>query len=1417
MKKRLLSFMLAFTLVLGLLPSSALASTPSIGFKDARLDLNSGSVNIYSGFMTGLYRPATTSHSIIFYYGTAESNSLMTDIQSVSSDNTAVVNISAAGTADTGETVYAVTAAELGSANIVVTTSSATYYLPVVLSLPSFGAYSTTTASAATLLKNSFTYTDSDKSFYLVLDNSTLTMSSVLTSNSDDLQYFNIDLSADGKYAKVDITNPAGLGTRYVSFVCDLVDQTGTYMGENSVMLRLVSGIPSVYYGRARWNNDVLTVDSGVFSYYDETIRSNPTLVFYYGTSENYSPITGITDVRAADPSIVSLEYEGDTAEGLPAYRVQSLKPGSTDIIIETASATYIMPFTATLWGSWFFTSPAYDPANAITSFEYNDTQDTFYIVPDNQKLLTDVSVESRFEDAFDVTLASDNSYAEVKIVDGSLLPGSDRSIGFEIETNYNGNIENDDLYIKVINNKPLAGFKYAQWDNGSVTTWSEFKSNLSEDLRSSPSIVFYYGTADNYSPITGIQSVAAADPSVVEISFWNNTDDGLPAYDVNFLKPGSTEIIITADSGTYSLPVSAEVRGTWFFSTPSYSDAAAISRFEYTDTQDTFYIVPESGVLLTDVSVENEFASNFDVTISGDQTYAEVRIVSGSSYFDGDRRVEFEIETYENGKAYNDSLYFLIINNKPSLGVKYARWDNGSVTVWSDFRQGMNESLRSSPAVVFYYGTINNHSVLTDIQSITAADPSVVEITFWNNTDDGLSAYDVNFLKTGSTDIIVTTSSGTYTLPVTIDLPNVWFFSSPSYRSSDAIKNFEYDGTEDTFYIVPEKGTLITSASPDSEYADAFSVEIASDQSYAEIKIANSTALPNSSRNIGFEIETIENGSTDNEMLWIEIANTMPVAGLRFARWNNDVVEPWSDFMSYVSDGIASSPAAIFYYGNADSYVPITGITSVSVADPDIAEVELWAETADGLPAYFLNWLKPGTTDLIVTTATDTYTIPLNINLTSPWIFSAPVFDANAAITSFTYDGSCDTFYVAAESGVHLDVVAVEEAFADAFVITISPDGSYAEVKIVDDRKLPANSDRDIRFHTEYSGSDSGDFDMWIPVISAMPHAGFRFAWYENGVLDARGDFQLSMTQRLGSTPFVPFYGTLLNNAPIQNVVSIESENPALFTLYGMGTLPSGGTVCHIDISDPYAEGTANVVVTTADGTVYKFPVTVLRPLTAAYDSVSSTNGVYEFTFTDTQREVYIKPVDSSMTLDGIEIPSSFENILSVELSADCTYAVIRLEDPTAFSSDMVHVSTQLLTDRHTEYSFFFLDLKNEVTPPQLADAPVAPSQYPAWKDQNDNGVYNSGDINDAHELTASVPLTNQSDETITVQAMLAVYDANDMMLGLRSGTLELAPGGSDVVSVTIDLSGLQGADHAKLFLVDGDFDPVSTVFELN
>ncbi|MBQ5813756.1 MAG: hypothetical protein IIW34_06350, partial [Clostridia bacterium] len=617
--------------------------------------------------------------------------------------------------------------------------------------------------------------------------------------------------------------------------------------------------------------------------------------------------------------------------------------------------------------------------------------------------------------------------------------------------------------------------------------------------------------------------------------------------------------------------------------------------------------------------------------------------------------------------------------------------------------------------------------------------------------------------------------------------------------------------------YIVPENGTLINSVSVENSYADAFDVTVANDNSYAAVKIINGSHLPSSRYRIGFEIEISENGTTDTDELYLAIVNNKPSAGFRYARWENNVIKPWSDFMSSISDGIASNPAVIFYYGTPDNYAPITGIQSVRVADPGIAKAEFWNTTADSLPAYSLTWVKPGSTELIVTADSGTYTIPLKINLTSPWFFTTPAFDGRNAIKSFVYDGSVDTFYVVAEPGVQLDLIDIEQPFNEAFSISFAPDRSYAEVKIVDDRKLPANSDRNIRFHTEYSGSDSGDFDMWFPVISVMPHAGFRFAWYENGIIDARGDFQLSMTQRLGSMPFVPYYGTLLNNAPIQNVVSIESENPALFTLYGMSTLPSGGTVCHIDISDPYAEGTANVIVTTADGTEYKFPVTVLRPLTAAYENVGSTNGVYEFTFTDSQREVYIKPVDSSMTLDGIEIPSSFENILSVELSADCTYAVIRLEDPTAFSSDMVHVATQVLTGRYTEYSFFFLDLKNEVTPPQLTGTPVAPVQYPAWKDQNDNGVYNSGDISDASELTASVPLTNQSAETITVQAMLAVYDADDMMLGLRSGTLELTPGGSDVVSVTIDLSGLQGADHAKLFLVDGDFDPVSTVFELN
>lgn len=1184
---------------------------------------------------------------------------------------------------------------------------------------------------------------------------------------------------------------------------------------------------PTLGFKDTYLENGVLMEDSDFMSAPEREFPFTHRVSFYYGTESSHAVLTDITDVSVGDPSVLTITERSTSDAGEQIFRIIPHKLGSTTITVTGSFGSYTMPITFTLPDLGAYTQPIADEQYLISDpFAYSADNDTFYFVLNDSTLsFTEMFLDDPdydYSGNFDLTLAADGSYVTVKIVDTTNLDGASPRFYCRVSNSIGSISGRGTNYVEFVDGTESIGYVDIWYDNDQLTYDDQFYKQLDLDMGSSTRIAFAYGNASDYDLLTDVINVTSEDEDIATVEL-RDEDGSTKIWRVNSTGLGSTILTVETDSSTYRMPINVEMPTLGCYTQPDRQSQYLITDgFEFTAANNTFYLILDHDDLtIADAWVEDSgFDSNFLITTTSGSKIATVEIIDTTDL--DDSWLNFRVQLGDANGSTNDlgtwGTGLRLLDGTPITGIKYTWTDNGVLVEDGDFESLLTLQYSFSNRVSFYHGTSRSNQIITGITDITAADPDILSVALAATTDAGEQLYRLTGKALGNTTLTFTADSGTYTMPVEVIYPYMGIYTEPVRDLDYFVENeFAYTAANNIFYFFTNDPDIQLTECyvRNSDFTDNFDITIASDGSYAKVEIIDFTGLAGECPNFrcsGIDPNTGRSRSFGSG--YVTFVSGDPAPGIKFARWENNTLDTWSDFMTTFSDGFGSNPAVVFYYGTTASHTALTDIASVTVADPDMAEVNYWADTVNGEPCYDVNFLKPGSTEIIVELEDGTtYRIPLSMNLYNVWAFSTDSFDADYAIKSFALTVTQDTFYFVARSGFRLTKLEIEQEFAGAFTVTQPSDCVYA-VQVTAPSQLPDWNDYYIQFYME--GADSnGTFreNVYLPVRNEIPAAGIRFAWYENDIMDARGDFLTDIALRIGSSPFVPCYGTQSSNEPMENIVSITSEDPSLFTVCQQGTAASGGTVWAVEVSNSYASGTANMVITTADGTVYKIPVTVVPPMAAVYDSASDDSGSYSFTFTDTQLEFYVKPVDPTHTICGIGV--EWPDGISVELAPDNSFAIVRLDDPAKFSFGRLLVKTHIETLAGTEYSSFWVDTDNTISPSAALTSSIIPTQHPTWTDQSGAGVSSP---EQAQELTVSVPVTNTDlSADIEISAMLAIYNEAGRMLALRTATLTLAPDSSEVVSISVDLDGLNDPHHAKLFMVDGSYTPISTVFELN
>lgn len=243
----------------------------------------------------------------------------------------------------------------------------------------------------------------------------------------------------------------------------------------------------------------------------------------------------------------------------------------------------------------------------------------------------------------------------------------------------------------------------------------------------------------------------------------------------LEYAKVGEGKINYTVNDTTYSIPVMVTLPSVGFYSSATRSaDTYLGSALSYTDGSNVFYILPENGWKITglECGFDMEF---FDAEIL-ENGAVEVTLSEGftSMYY----QIELTIDS-ENGGERTEQLSFTVTDKRPGLRVRHTDYDSDNEEWVENTQNELMSSLTRAAGgrdylTVYYLDGDGKETRLRADQLIT--------LTF---TGDAVSlTVEGDFLcleyaQVGEGTINYIVEGTTYSVPITVTLPSVGFYSS--------------------------------------------------------------------------------------------------------------------------------------------------------------------------------------------------------------------------------------------------------------------------------------------------------------------------------------------------------------------------------------------------------------------------------------------------------------------------------------------------------------------------------------------------------------------------------------------------------------------------------------------------------------
>lgn len=551
-------------------------------------------------------------------------------------------------------------------------------------------------------------------------------------------------------------------------------------------------------------------------------------------------------------------------------FELQPLATGNNSITLTRDGETYSFPVTVELPNLGLYGSQPFTEGTLLDELMI-DTEHTEFFIALSPELVKEgnymTAVNTQFGPEVDdpsltdiatITISQDGSYAIVKM--NNLQ--AEGSYHFEA-TIRNTNHDHQFTWgrsLWVSNDMPGLYFCHVHRPEDVWMVDTENPQNMFDcPPGDSHFACFYFGTPSDIEAGKGLL-LSAEDlsfPAFLSVSPLEDDRYPVPtnALDVQITRFANsnenTVITYTHNGTTYTLDVDTVLPTVGFYTEPVASEAAFIHAedpFVVTEDNRTLYLCVSDtkNFRLTGINRwgDEELASLFTVTPSGDGSYIALTVKDGMTVSTGRYGIEIGFEMYQgdnNWRKESHGRALCLKNGQPSLMWRHMDWDDTTHTwVESDreFETRMIFRCGDEMPIQFYYGFEDDYKEL-----------SLADLTFPSNVMSAFMREGALWLRvTGYEEsgfITYTKGDVTVQMPVTARQPDFGFYSTSTADESTFLdEEVSLGSVNDVVYIVTDGEQTIHGFERffNHEFGvdatDCFDVQVAADGSYAAIKM---------------------------------------------------------------------------------------------------------------------------------------------------------------------------------------------------------------------------------------------------------------------------------------------------------------------------------------------------------------------------------------------------------------------------------------------------------------------------------------------------------------------------------------------------------------------------------------------------
>ena len=507
----------------------------------------------------------------------------------------------------------------------------------------------------------------------------------------------------------------------------------------------------------------------------------------------------------------------------------------------------------------------------------------------------------------------------------------------------------------------------------------------------------------------------------------------------------GNGVISYTNTNGkTFSIPVESGLPEFGFYSSESASEETYISSFKVTDLANTFYFVAYGGGTITDIELIDDFAE-IATAKEISNTCWEITI-NGSPC---DRWYNIQCSGVNPWKAPFSGRYYGIdiSNGMPGLKFRGMSWDKKNERYYEDKSQPLenewNTPVDSGNPVKFYFFDGSNEIPIS-LSELAFSD--VVSGTQENDNE----YIDLHAEDFGAGSISYTHKGTTFSLPVTVGLPEFGFYSSETASEETYLSSFKVTDTANTFYFVAYNGGTITSVEPSDGFEDIATVEKISDTCWEIVVTGTPTDRWCNIRYSG--VKPWGNPFSDR-YYGLEISNGMPGLKFRQMSWDKKKERFYEDKSQPLESewitSLDSSCPVKFYFFDGDNEIPVS-LEDISFSGAVSGTQEDGNEYIDIFAKEF------GSGTISYDYKEKIHSLAVTVGLPEFGFYSSESASEETYISSFKVTDTTKTFYFVAYGGGTItditlrngfDQVASAEKVSDScwkITVTGTPDGRW-------------------------------------------------------------------------------------------------------------------------------------------------------------------------------------------------------------------------------------------------------------------------------------------------------------------------------------------------------------------------------------